>query len=627
MVVSYEQNGETRYARVVISNDEYIFAEDTETGKRLVLMANDVKPADTFEISMENLEKFCRYEVSWNEIIGSEAAHCTLTCADPYEIKITDILTAMDRIKNENIPKEQACSEWYDPLCQIFRPGMKLVKPENPIESRPSIDALPSRESIISYLLSGRLHYLLANSHVPFSDIHDLVCDRIKNLLADEDKPLYERTYTDRDRELFLKYWDDPNKLNNCRDELTLLIYKAFADTLALQGNVVGLHAKGFGSFGGNAAYLCNWVDAQLCLDTAYIITGEAEYAFALGYIYYFGKSTDGRPDYERAFKYLSIGAAAGIGISQCLLSDMFRKGQCVSANSRIAEKMIFELYDKLTDKIHSGFFNNNFPETALRMGNFANDFRKSEDDIYKPPYYYYLLARFTLRMRRNKHYHYGDRELADSIDSAINNALASGKSIPHSPEAAVNLENILDSYFLEKYCFMMKIRKLKNGDIRFTITIEPNSNNVTDILVCVPEVGYCGVTDKLIVTLKGGDIVLADESAKGIKFSGMSYKSFTLDGMPIMKIISGKIYFRKPAQAMRKHKIALVKLTESQKTEEYLADGFDNITADTLVHVETADGIKEGTVISLFTKEEDELHFSIDSYRSITEMPDDLPF
>lgn len=632
MVVSYEKHGEVRYAKVLLSIDEILFAEDIETGDKLRLPASEVKPAEEeqptqlVEVSTDEIGKFCRYEITWEELTHGSPTNSSIDCSEPYEIKLTDFTAAMDRIKNEDIPEQQAFIEWYAPLCEAFKQGMTLITPEDPEESRTGIEALPTRKSVLEHLLRGRLYGLFANSVIPFSEIHKLVCGRINDLLADEDKPPLERTYSKHDREVFLEYWDDDDKLRECDDRMTLELYRRFADELASQCNIHGLHAKGFGCFGGNRAYKCNWEDAQLCLDTAYIITGEAQYAAGLGYIYYHGKTSDGKPDYDRAFKYLSISAASGVQISRCLLSDMFLSGHTVIKNRRITSNILLGLYEKQIRKIFRGKFDNRFPETTLRMGNLLMLSEIDRDNSVNAAFVFYLYARFALRMRR-QYYFYDDEKLAETIDSAINDTLATGMVVPRFPETEVQIGNILDVYFAEKYRFLAKIRKLENGDIRLTFRLAPNSDGIKNIFVCVSDAAYCGFMNKLTVTLKGGEIAGPFDISKEIEFDDISRRTFLLDKVPVMKLIGGRIIFRKPAEAMRKHKIMLVKLENNGGTKEYLADGFDDAKIGMEATIEKNMHRKKGEVISIFDRYEDELHFPIDSYDSITECDYPLPF
>ena len=74
------------------------------------------------------------------------------------------------------------------------------------------------------------------------------------------------------------------------------------------------MEALGYAYYGGGPAFGCGWVKSRISSETDEYGRQQgpgqdkAFYANTLGYIYYYGRTNKGVPEYEAAYKYYAIG-------------------------------------------------------------------------------------------------------------------------------------------------------------------------------------------------------------------------------------------------------------------------------------------------------------------------------
>jgi len=247
----------------------------------------------------------------------------------------------------------------------------------------------------------------------------------IEKIIAEEKKPILERDYSDADKEHYISMLGNDDRLK-AATELELTVYRKFIEDLIPKDNHTALRCKGYGCYGGDPAYECNWDTALECVTKLYELTGKPVYANTLGYIYYYGRCWNGEPKYEEAFKYFSVGAAGFFYESRYKLADMFVHGYAVPKNTKIAYSIVSELYDQNLKYMLKGQFDCKFADIALRLGSYTEKGYGgfvSEYNAYK----FYLQAEFAIRQRL-QYDHCGDLSVADSIRQRLDGILATGK-------------------------------------------------------------------------------------------------------------------------------------------------------------------------------------------------------
>ena len=453
-----------------------------------------------------------------------------------------------------------------------------------------------------------------------FNDIFEYECDEfykeldenismLENYLEDEDKPIEERRYDDGEKTHFISSMDNDEKMKKASTR-ELEIYRKFVGELCEKDNITALRCLGYGCYGGNAAYECDWEKSLNCMLKLYDLTGEPAYANTLGYIYYYGRCWNGEPHYEEAFKYFSIGAAGGYYESRYKLADMYIKGLYVKQNKDIAETILFELYNKNIELIKKGIFDCKFADIALRLGGYYNDLYDNKTLAYR----YYLQADFAIK-RRLPYENYGDISVAENIRKELDKLTA---EMPKRKKTAqIYLCHFLNNY-LEKYRkLQMKIKPLKNGNAKITIRIAPfkDEKYPPKMFLTETETGFCGMLENVNLTLKNSEIKgNADEI---IYFDRTDGEKFYF-GDKLTAVIKGEYYFTSPKRETgKKYKFASVYFNDGGKRYDYILE-IEGINIGDEVIVITDRGETVVTVADIAEKSESELALPIGKYKKI---------
>ncbi len=210
---------------------------------------------------------------------------------------------------------------------------------------------------------------------IPFiEDLQDIdfsLIDKINLHLARCKKGVLERDYSEKEKRDIVNAISHENQLDKLtKDEITL--YRNFALELDERNAPEGLKAVGYGSYGGDGIFECDYELSEKCmLKLMEIVDKMPEkgfYANTLGYIYYYGRVGDA-PNYEKAHLYFSFGAACGVYESICKLSDIYLNGYYGIKSAECAKKLLYDIYDELFDKFVCGNYSCEYADVALRLG------------------------------------------------------------------------------------------------------------------------------------------------------------------------------------------------------------------------------------------------------------------
>ena len=181
------------------------------------------------------------------------------------------------------------------------------------------------------------------------------------------------------------------------------------------------LEALAYASYGGNNVFPTNWKKSEECLLRLIEIQPEPlpQYYNTLGYIYYYGRSTEGVPQYEKAFQYFSVGAILGAYESRYKLADMLLSGNGVPKNVEAAAILVKSLYKENRDILEEGTADCKFADVALRLGGLHERGDGVEQDL-KTAYSLYLQASYAIKERMKTGDHLGDKSVAEHIEEAL---------------------------------------------------------------------------------------------------------------------------------------------------------------------------------------------------------------
>ncbi len=200
--------------------------------------------------------------------------------------------------------------------------------------------------------------------------------------------------------------------------------YKEYVEEGVNKNWPIALYAKGYGSYGGDSVFECNWDAARDCFLKLIELKGDDD-AFvynSLGYIYYYGRCNDGQPEYDKAFKYFAVGAAHGVFESMYKCADMFISGKGVPKSEKAGAKIIMNIYDENKDNFSNEVKGCKFADVALRVGGLYERGCGVEQDI-ETAYFYYYEAKYAIDCRMFEDANYGDQTVHNRICEALDRA------------------------------------------------------------------------------------------------------------------------------------------------------------------------------------------------------------
>jgi len=145
----------------------------------------------------------------------------------------------------------------------------------------------------------------------------------------------------------------------------------------------------------------------------------KAQYGNTLGYIFYYGRTNDFQPEYDKAFKYFSIGAEGGFYESIYKLGDMYLNGYYVEKDPEKAVKLYTQVYEEVEYQFREEEFSGVFADISLRLGNLYRKGLGCRQDDYKA-LFIYTMADYAIKERMKYEEFFGNQKVADSIKKEL---------------------------------------------------------------------------------------------------------------------------------------------------------------------------------------------------------------
>lgn len=614
-LVSFKSGSKTNYARVLKVKGKYawISLHDFKCwGENRTVRIDSLTYEPPVVLTVDKLRKFARFEIRYQELVqGREYADKEIP--ERYQIVPEDIKAAILNSRKYGLSDDEFGSEYYWLLWDEIYFGVEIEKAINgPDEETEEKKQIPNKYTVFAAawdMLTRKYEY---EEEVSLDDI----VTEIQTWEDNKDKPLLEREYTLEQRRDFLKYWND-ERIKAATEEMKAA-YRKFLDSMCAENDKDALRTKAYACYGeGNAVYGQDWHASMECLLKLMEVDPNPQTANTLGYMYYYGRCTDGVPEYEKAFYYFSIGAAGGYYESRYKLSDMFRHGYGVAKNPEASARLIWLLYDEQVKKIRNGEFGCNFADVALRAGNIC----KEGIDCYPNPdkaYFYYLQAQFAIRMRMMAEDYYGDQKVAKGIEEAIEEILPKTHYV--KPKKTVHFYEayyVLQHGLRRRHHMEMKIRRLSDYEAKLTCRIVPYESEIyaPKLFVTIPEAHYCGLLEKITLTVKKAYQMEINGDADTIIFDSVSGSDFYYYGKKVANI-EGDYAFTVPRSHETSHSFVAVTFSPGGKRYDYLCEIPVQIGDKVIVKVK--DEEKEVTIVSVFKKTESELALPLKDYKRI---------
>jgi len=440
-----------------------------------------------------------------------------------------------------------------------------------------------------------------------------------------------EVTYTEEEikrMERFVqKYFNMKDVKLEKADEATRSQYKEYVEALCAINNICGLRCKAYACYGeGNAVYRCDWKVSEECLIKLVELDNDYWAANSLGYIYYYGRTTDNVPDYERAFKYFSVAALYGIHEAIYKIADLCLKGQgvpmrCLGAAENILNWMY---YNEVKPQFLQGNFRSKFADVAWRMGRVYLSKAQEEATDTDRAYRYYLEAAYALK-RRAKYNFYGDNTVMTAIRRGLEEARA-GLSFRSFSQAELEALAVHDLLGMVNEACKLSLEK-KGKQALLTVTFPTGFvRKGLGTLVVLPQLNYCRFVKRVKIDITGVH-KLKLYSKKSSFTCNYCYEEddwlfFVASDGKVMAKLKADSYKLRIKQAVCDtspvHQLVSVEFTENGKLYDYLCDLDIAVSEGEQVVVDTYEGEKVVTVRRVYSASEKELTLPFNRYKSV---------
>ena len=535
-------------------------------------------------MTQDKLIDLCRYDIGWVDAIGgSDKDAYPLTgfdvqCENEYPMMLSDLKTALTNFEENDISFEDFLFDWWYPITTYFYEDLCLDELFGPdpdmIESYPYPPIADNDEEMIItiFVKIAGIADTTENSDIPRGTASTVL--GIRNLLAlienyeeNKDLPYDERTYTREQMLAFLNHWDNSLLLVDAPEEV-ISLFVNFTNTLCEEHVFEALKIKAFACNGGNAAFPCDYRESARLLTILLKEFGFGYAANTLGFMYYDGKIS-GKPDYDKAFAYFSIASNYNVSEAKLKFADMLLLGNAGNPDPLLAYNIYLQVYHDSRIRFEAGDYNANLPESAIRIARALRIFPDQKVKRLK------LLLEATyssfVRFQTNKLYTDLEfsKEVQAEIDKTINEftkddfvKINSGWQKLGSDEVTEVFDDFIGPPFAAFYT--MKIKKLKTGKLKFTISrhsVFPNTKPPLSLSV-QPWTLSAGLCDNLVFSIPDdidNDVInKIAESGNEVIFDKLlvtndpnkTFSAFTFlrNGSGVLGFAASKIFFNKPS-------------------------------------------------------------------------------
>ncbi len=558
-------------------------------------------------LSEDKLKKFIRSEISFSELTDGLEVLNYFYVDNLYQVTLEDLLTTLRKSVSDFDETRINLYTWISMLEYL---DYEYIEIEDYSASDFYLTGIPDEVDMKIELWYELIENI--NSEDYDLAIVNKLINEVERFIETKEKDLSERYYTESQKEQFIKFWQDDEKLKTANEE-TLRAFRYFCDELSEKDNKVALSAKGYSCYGGNEAYECDWDIACKHMLKLIELTGSPIFANTLGYIYYYGRCNNGVPDYEKAFWYFSIGAAGGLYESIYKQADMFSNGYAVVKNKEIALNIISGLYSENIKYLLSGKFNTKVADIALRYGLLEEEVNKS----LKEAYCYYLQAKYAIERRMDIIDYYGDKVVESKINQKINEIKPKVVfKITDNKSEFDNIFRVLRYNLNQGDKFVLNVKekgRSGNYDLTFKALRSNGLKSFKKLFAVIEECEFCGLLDELKVTIKKvKKLKLKTDGA--IIFNKISDNNFYLDDK-LVATINGVYYFDS-TNSNKEYQFVSVYLEDLERNLEYRCD-IKGIQIDNLVFV--PDFKTSGIVTKIYKKSIIELEEMLKDYKKIT--------
>ena len=563
---------------------------------------------------VSEIKSFFRFEIPYSRL--KEPAVFLQDHPGICSITFEDVLAALKNMRERNAGIDEIMETWFAPLMEIFdMTGLpEAVGMDSLMKETPSL--LPENPFERGKVLIDVMGMFIdAADELDDYEFHDMLDDFIEvmeNTLYNEERPVSEWKLSVMQEMRFAQEIFEKEQI-----ELADPVYKELfvkcLDDCCEKGIYDALRIKAFILCGGNSVYPCDWQQAKEYLE---ILTEEIEdpmAANALGYIHLRGRTNNGMPDYEQAYRYFSFAAFAGVYEAMYNTADLLAEGKGILRSEGAAMNQVRFVYSHTKTPFTEGVYSIAFADAAYRMGNYHRDGVGTDEDLLLA-YSYYLDAQTALfyRMRYDKTW--GDDELFEQVQDALTEMERRLGSLVHEERSSIHEPALIDRILSGGFPVMMEYRQTDEGaDLIFRRTDKGPKDLM---LLTVESMSYSALKKTIKIKLTGieestlddGDMILIDRVGYDM-FTGETFFWFGTDEQGRVKA-DLFVYEDDRPKNWQSHEFrtyASVIFREENKAEEMLCE-LPGIKKGTRVLAERKGKMTEGIIGSLFKARDYEL-------------------
>ena len=375
----------------------------------------------------------------------------------------------------------------------------------------------------------------------------------------------------------------------------------------------------GYSYYNGINGFDLDFYKSEKYLLIAFKMKNLSSIANTLGYIYYYGRTTGGIVDGNKAFQYFNYAFLKDRLEESCYkLADCYLHGYGTFKNELLPYKLVSSIASQSYYNFCDNIFNK-FPDVAFRLGQYYEKGIGVTINI-NIAYELYLNALATIKYRISHENYVGDYNVASGIFQSINRVkqlLKLNKRI---------IKN--DGYLIKKIpnIYRLQHSKLRADGNRLFINVSKFNNSNLNIVV-LPKIYYSDVLGKctyvcevskeidqsiidsfnaddgeLYLEIEDNELIFSNSSHEEIKRSRILNLSFIPDDIKDFS---------------KKYKVAEVKFDNSTKTYTYLLSD-DKYSIGDNVLIENNHRKLKAKIVNIYEMYLDELPLPLDKMKII---------
>ncbi|MCF0150022.1 MAG: sel1 repeat family protein [Firmicutes bacterium] len=598
-------------------------------------------------LTKAHLKALARYELDFADLApGADSFDIIediFTLQETYQYTLRDLYAALGNLIEKDPSGEEFAENWFYPIRQLGEDfGIDAIYEKGDVsyydQAEPGlVRGLPVTEESMFARIWDALEDFWSEAEDDDAPAGTLLEN---DYLGDIDwyyencgKSLSQWQFSQWQKTCFIEEFDSDDRLDHAT-QAELALCRQFTDELCEMGQEEALRMKGYACYGGNRLYDCDWKASRDCMLALLEKTDDPMYANTLGYIYYYGRCTGGKPEYDKAREMFSFGAANGYYESIYKLADMYAHGYGCRKSAKAARSMYGMVYDQCYESFLNGK-NSPFADAAIRMGNVYLKGIGEEKDPGRA-YGYYLQAELAHRMRTARGSFYGDTTVAANIRKALDETKTQLENDFFTDSLNSPQPWLLYSLLQENNRVAVSIEKFDKYSVLRAVRVPVRAGQrVRPILLTMARLELCLLTAEIEFTLIDATYYLPSKKDGPVVIDWAEWNDeeqqveLFFDNERIGWICCSSYVVKAPkkeAPSGRKLRLISIRFQSGGRTYDYLCDDETVREGDTVV-VPGYNGDTFVTVERVFEQYESELGLPSDRYKKAVKAEEPLPF